>query len=124
MLVLMLLMPCVGNTQEVKYVGINIGSWHSESAYNNSNPGAYVVFTNGWGGGVYRNSVRNISLHVERTWCYEDTACVSVGLVSGYPKYGPVAPLVLPNIKLGPIRIFAFKDTQVYGLSMAVEKEF
>lgn len=82
------------------------------------------MYDNGWGGGVYRNSVRNTSIHFERTWCYADTLCLSLGAVSGYPKYGPVAPLVLPSVKLGPVRVFVFKDTQVYGFNLSIEKEF
>jgi hypothetical protein len=90
--------PCT--LARAQAVGLHLGSIHERAGFNNVNPGAYVRDAEGWTVGVYRNSVRRVSLYGGRTWespaWHGLSAAVTVGVVTGYTD--TVTALLVPSV--------------------------
>lgn len=77
------------HAEEPYTVGLHLATWHSDRTLNNVNPGLYVQ-TDGWVAGMYRNSIKRLSIHVGRQFETSGSAPVGLGLyvgvVSGYQR--------------------------------------
>jgi hypothetical protein len=75
---------------QVERVGVNLYSQHApamRALYHDNTPGVYAVTADGWGAGVYRNSVQRISVHADRTWQLIGPVSATLGVVSGYRRH-------------------------------------
>lgn len=79
-------------------IGLHTISAHQHGGFSNVDPGIYVR-SEGWTGGIYRNSYRKISTYAGYTWETEGTIsfAVTVGAVTGYPA-APIMPLLVPSM--------------------------
>jgi Antimicrobial peptide resistance and lipid A acylation protein PagP len=90
------------------HVGVHLGTAHSTSGYNNTNPGVYLRWADGTGSGPvlggYYNSERAQSRYAGYHWDWRATttgglpvsAGVTVGAINGYAR-AKVMPLVVPS---------------------------
>lgn len=114
-------------------VGVHLVSTHGDDGYNNTNPGIYVRFDNGFTVGSYLNSYKRQSTYVGYTLEHRAetlSAAVTVGAVTGYRK--AVMPLLVPSVAyhIGPnaVRVaYAPKPPQGGGswcLHLMAERHF
>ena len=111
-------------------LGVNLYTHHVAGELNNTNPGMYVVLDSGWGAGVYRNSIRQTSVHVDYTSCSGSASdlvqpCITIGAVNGYksdlyPAY--LRPLVLPSVRVNYLRITALPAPRGAGVHFSIER--
>jgi hypothetical protein len=84
-------------------VGIHLGTKHSASGFNNTNPGVYAHWSNGATVGVYYNSERATSFYAGYLWqtapitSLEIKGGLMVGAVTGYQAY-KLTPLLVPSL--------------------------
>jgi hypothetical protein len=86
-------------------IGLHVASAHiPQGNENNFNPGIYARMPSGLTVGTYYNSVRRQSFYAGYTYDLFGPVSVTVGGVTGYNKFGPVAPMVVPSLSLGAVR--------------------
>ena len=91
-------------------IGIHVASVHSQSGYNNFNPGLYYKHDNGATVGTFRNSERRQSFYAAWTWeFFDERLGLTAGAVTGYSR-AAVFPMLVPSLKfrvgdLGAVRL-------------------
>lgn len=85
-------------------VGGHLATYHfnmePEQSFKNLNPGLYVRTESGLTLGAYRNSLARRSAYAGWTFATrDDRFAVTVGGVTGYPGWSPVAPLLVPSVR-------------------------
>lgn len=94
-----LVLGLMGVAAQACTLGLHIGSQHYPAqSYNNANPGAYYIASNGVTVGGYYNSERRPSFYAGYSWDYGPFR-LQVGGITGY--YKPVLPMVAPSVALG-----------------------
>jgi hypothetical protein len=88
--------------------GIHLASVHSEPtypcgqtecAYNNTNPGVYLVMPSGLTVGAYHNSYRQVSAYAGWTWQTADGRFgLTAGAAVGY-RHAPLMPMLTPSVR-------------------------
>lgn len=114
-------------------LGLHLATYHTsptyvdpqgqQQAYQGVNPGVYVVAPNGLTAGFYRNSRDRDSVYAGYSWRsphrYGDYG-LTVGAASGYDTPGGVLPMVVPSVRLGPVRLAVFPKVQRVNQTTAV----
>lgn len=73
---------------------------------NDKNPGVYVRTHDGFTAGMYFNSYARMTRYAGFTWTQAHVwgdYSLTAALATGYN--GPVSPMVLPSVRLGPARL-------------------
>ena len=119
-----LLLALLAGAAQADTIGLHVGSWHSRPGYNNVNPGAFYRADDGLTVGAYCNSQSRSpnnpdaptcrpSAYAGVTWGGDGLVALTAGVVTGY-TYGPL-PIVLPSIKLGPVRVGVLPKVEPMG---------
>lgn len=114
-------------------LGLHLATYHTsptyvdpqgqQQAYQGVNPGMYVVAPNGLTAGAYRNSRNRTSVYAG--WSYRSPHTygdwgLTLGAASGYDTPGGVLPMVVPSVRLGPVRLAVFPKIQRVNQTTAV----
>lgn len=105
-------------------MGLHIGSWHSNSIYNNINPGIYIS-KNNYVIGTYHNSIKRQSFYAGYNFQYKNVG-ITTGLITGYRE--KVLPFIFPSVKYKNIRLLYIpkinKNLDSHVIHLMIEKEF
>ena len=114
-------------------IGLHLATYHAAPSYTvpdgsirqyqGSNPGVYVVSPEGLTAGVYRNSRDRTSVYAG--WSYRSPHPygdwgLTLGAATGYDTPGGVTPMVVPSVRLGPVRLAVFPKVQRRNQTAAV----
>lgn len=81
-------------------LGLHVGTVHEKAGFNDSNPGAYIVFNNGLTAGTYFNSISRQSNYIGYTVKDStDTFAVTLTAITGYrpdPQYAAIPSVRIP----------------------------
>ena len=90
----------------VQTVGLMVASGHTHGGYEAFTPGVYAVSPQGLTAGVYSNSHGKVSAFAGKQFESGQVLGVSAGLlVGGVVGYGKPAPLLVPSLKAGHVRL-------------------
>ena len=90
----------------VQTVGVMLASGHTNGGYEAFTPGVYAVSPQGLAAGVYSNSHGDAAAFVGKQFESRKVLGVSAGLLlGGVVGYGKPAPLLIPSLKAGPVRL-------------------
>jgi hypothetical protein len=85
----------------VQTLGVMTVSAHRHGEYESVTPGVYAVTPDGYTAGVYSNSHGDASAFIGRQFTRGPVSL----LVGGVAGYGKPSPLVVPSVKVGPVRL-------------------
>jgi hypothetical protein len=107
-------------TEPVKTLGLHAYSYHSKTfrrsyidddgrrrtrdKFNNATSGVYVINEDGWGAGIYHNSLRRITAYGGRFLNVWGPLDVAVGVATGYNE--TIVPMIVPTLHHGPARLW------------------
>lgn len=103
--------------------GMHVGSYHATGDYNNFNPGVWLR-KDDISLGLYYNSNKVLSAHIEKHFELPGNFSAIVGLASGY-RAAPVVPMVgLLSPSIEEFRFVVFPKTSLSPLTIHLLKEF
>jgi hypothetical protein len=90
----------------VQTVGLMLASGHTKGGYEAFTPGVYAVSPQGLAAGVYSNSHGDAAAFIGKQFESPKVMGASAGLLlGGVVGYGKPAPLLIPSVKVGAVRL-------------------